>query len=79
LVTTKIYKTDNKNDADKITASEDYKTYDVTLPDDYTLLLGDTSSIVPNGVNECWEKDEQGNYIPHTSDTIESTIETIDR
>jgi hypothetical protein len=55
--------------------------YTVTIPDDYLLLLGDTAGIAPaDGViNECWEKDSNGNYIVHYSDTIEGTIETVDR
>lgn len=57
------------------------KLYTVILPDDYVLLLGDIAYIVPaDGVeNNCWEKDDNGNYIPRDSDTIEGTIETIDR
>ena len=51
------------------------------MPEDYVILLGDTAGIAPaDGIeNECWEKDEEGNYISHYSDTIEGTIETIDR
>lgn len=57
------------------------KEYQVELPEDYVILLGDTAGIAPaDGIeNECWEKDEEGNYISHYSDTIEGTIETIDR
>lgn len=57
------------------------KLYTVTLPDNYLLLLGDTAGIAPaDGVdNECWEKNEEGNYLVHYTDTIEGTIETIDR
>lgn len=55
-------------------------TYTVTLPADYTILLGDTASILPTNGNEmCWPVDENGNYIEKSSDTIEATIETIDR
>ena len=51
------------------------------LPDDYVLLLGDTAYIAPSDgvINNCWEKDEEQNYIPHFSDTLEVTIDTIDR
>jgi hypothetical protein len=51
------------------------------LPDDYVILLGDTAGIVPaDGViNNCWEKDALGNYKIKYSDTIEGTIETVDR
>ena len=57
------------------------KEYQVELPEDYVILLGDTAGIAPaDGIeNECWEKDEERNYISHYSDTIEGTIETIDR
>lgn len=55
--------------------------YTVTLPENYVLLLGDTAGIQPaDGVEIlCWEKDEEGNYIVHYTDTIEGTIETVDR
>ena len=54
--------------------------YRVTLPEDYVLMLGDTASILPTYDNEqCWQKDEYGEYIPKSSDTIEATIENIDR
>lgn len=57
------------------------ETYTVTLPDDYVILLGDTAGIVPaDGItNDCWEKDLEGNYKVKYSDTIEGTIETVDR
>lgn len=55
--------------------------YTVTLPENYVLLLGDTAGIQPaDGVDiPCWEKDKEGNYIVHYTDTIEGTIETVDR
>lgn len=55
--------------------------YTVILPDNYLILLGDTAGITPaDGVdNPCWSTDENGNYVIHYSDTIEGTIETIDR
>lgn len=57
------------------------ETYTVTLPDDYVILLGDTAGIAPaDGItNDCWEKDSEGNYKVKYSDTIEGTIETVDR
>lgn len=53
----------------------------ITFPDDYILLLGDTAGIVPmDGIeNKCWDKDADGNYIVKKSDTLECTIENIDR
>lgn len=53
-------------------------TYTVEVPEDYALLLGDTAGIQPIGDNPCWPKDANG-YIIKRSDTLESTIETIDR
>ena len=55
--------------------------YSVELPDDYVLLLGDTAGIQPSDEypNECWEKDDLGAYIVKYTDTLESTIETLDR
>lgn len=57
------------------------KEYTVTLPEDYLIHLGDTVGIAPadNIVNECWETDLDGNYIVKTTDTLEATIENIDR
>lgn len=53
----------------------------VTLPEDYTLLLGDTAGIAPSEdyVDPCWPMNEDGDYIVKYGDTIEATIETIDR
>lgn len=53
--------------------------YSVELPDDYVLLLGDTAGIQPSNLNECWETNERGEYIIKYTDTLESTIETLDR
>lgn len=74
LVTKHTYK---DTDISKINQVE----YTVTLPDDYVILLGDTAGISPaDGViNNCWEKDALGNYKIKYSDTIEGTIETVDR
>ena len=74
LVTKHTYK---DTDISKINQVE----YTVTLPDDYVILLGDTAGISPaDGViNNCWEKDALGNYRIKYSDTIDGTIETVDR
>lgn len=74
LVTKHTYK---DTDITKVNQEE----YTVTLPDDYVILLGDTAGISPaDGViNNCWEKDALGNYKIKYSDTIEGTIETVDR
>jgi hypothetical protein len=73
LVTEKLY-TD-----DIVTASKSQ--YNVTLPDNYVVLLGDTAGIAPadGAINDCWETDEDGEYVVKTADTIEATIETVDR
>lgn len=67
----------DKNEITKI--SNDL--YTVNLPENYLIMLGDTAGISPaDGMdNQCWEKDENGVYIIHYSDTIEGTIETLDR
>ena len=72
-----VTKTFTNTEVVKVSSSK----YTVTLPQDYVLLLGDTAGIQPaDGViNDCWDKDEDGNYITHYSDTIEGTIETVDR
>lgn len=74
LVTKRTYK---DIDISKVNQEE----YTVTLPDDYVILLGDTAGIAPaDGItNDCWEKDSEGNYKVKYSDTIEGTIETVDR
>ena len=74
LVTKHTYENE---DISKVNQEE----YKVTLPDDYVILLGDTAGISPaDGViNNCWEKDALGNYKVKYSDTIEGTIETVDR
>lgn len=55
--------------------------YTVELPEDYIILLGDTAGIAPaDGLTlPCWQKDENGKYIVKSTDTIEGTIDTIDR
>lgn len=57
----------------------DRNSYSVELPEDYVLLLGDTAGIQPSNLNECWETNERGEYIIKYTDTLESTIETLDR
>lgn len=57
----------------------DRNSYSVELPEDYVLLLGDTTGIQPSNLNECWETNERGEYIIKYTDTLESTIETLDR
>lgn len=57
----------------------DRNSYSVELPEDYVLLLGDTAGIQPSNLNECWEVNERGEYITKYTDTLESTIETLDR
>lgn len=76
LVKTKSY---NDTDTNSDITNND-NTYSVTLPTDYVLMLGDTAGILPTEGNEqCWETDENGDYIVKYSDTIEATIENIDR
>lgn len=72
LVNTKYYTTE----INKVSDNE----FTVTIPEDYIVLLGDTVGISPkDGLDmPCWEKDDNGYIIKH-GDTIEATIETIDR
>ena len=54
--------------------------YKVELPKDYVLMLGDTAGITPlDEYAQCWELNEDGDYVIKYNDTIEATIETIDR
>ena len=53
--------------------------YTVELPNDFVLQLGDTVGIVPNGISTTWEKDNNEEYIVKYGETLESSIETIDR
>lgn len=54
--------------------------FKVELPEDYILLLGDTAGITPlDEYSQCWELDEDGNYVIKSNDTIETTVETLDR
>ena len=70
LVKTKIY---NSSEIVELNS-----TYSVELPNDYTLLLGDTAGIQPVDDNQCWPK-LNGEYVIMRADTLESSIETIDR
>lgn len=72
LVKTKKY-------TDTITNTDNQ--YEVELPNDYVMLLGDTAGIQPiDDYNDpCWGYSEDGDYIIKRNDTIEATIETIDR
>lgn len=65
---------------DKIYAASNNKFY-IRLPKDYVFLLGDTSSIIPidNDDLKCAKRDNDGNIIPWRDDTIEATIETVDK
>lgn len=52
----------------------------VDFPEDYLITLGETAKILPTRADmPCWPKDAQGNYIPHSTDVIEATVENIDR
>lgn len=54
--------------------------FKVELPEDYILLLGDTAGITPlDEYSQCWELDEDGNYVIKSNDTIETTVETLDK
>lgn len=54
--------------------------YTIELPEDYILMLGDVAGILPTEGNEqCWEIDEEDDYVVKRVDTIEATIENIDR
>lgn len=54
--------------------------YTIELPEDYVLMLGDVAGILPTEGNEqCWEIDKEGNCVVKRADTIEATIENIDR
>lgn len=61
--------------------SLDKSKYTVELPNDYVILLGDTAGISPieGEINECWPLDEKDQYIVKYNDTLEASIETIDR
>lgn len=73
LIVTETY------DSDAITTTGNGK-YIIDLPYDYVLLLGDTAGIIPTETNICWEKDKTTDqYVIKKADTIEATIETIDK
>lgn len=69
----------NKKYTESLINKGDRNSYSVELPEDYVLLLGDTAGIQPSNLNECWETNERGEYIIKYTDTLESTIETLDR
>lgn len=69
----------NKKYTESSINKSDRNSYSVELPEDYVLLLGDTAGIQPSNLNECWETNERGEYITKYTDTLESTIETLDR
>lgn len=69
----------NKKYTEGLINKSDRNSYSVELPEDYVLLLGDTAGIQPSNLNECWETNERGEYITKYTDTLESTIETLDR
>ena len=59
---------------------ESSELYKVQLPSDYVFHLGDNAGIQPNdGYDECWPLDEMGQPIIKYDDTLEATVETIDR
>lgn len=63
-----------------VPTKESSELYKVQLPSDYIFHLGDRAGIQPNNdYNECWPLDEIGQYIVKYDDTLEATIETIDR
>lgn len=71
-----LIKTKNYTGGD-ITEYKD--SYNITLPDGFVLMLGDTVGIIPNGINNTWEKDINDQPIVKYGETLESSIETIDR
>lgn len=61
--------------------AESSELYVVQLPIEYMTYLGDTVGIQPidDYGDPCWKRDEDGEYVIKRNDTIEATIETIDR
>lgn len=55
--------------------------YSVILPEDYVIFLGDKVGIspLPGETNDCWEVDEYDQYVVKYGDTIEASVETLDR
>lgn len=55
--------------------------FQVRLPNDYIFLLSDTVGIIPTCKQcvLCAEKDENGELVVQYNDTLEATLETIDR
>lgn len=59
---------------------ESVEVYNVELPSDYILHLGDRAGIQPEeNYDECWPLDETDQYIIKYTDTLEASVETIDR
>lgn len=80
VVTPKFYFNLEEIPNDKVHASSCNIFY-VILPKHYMFLLGDNAGIVPTREEDikCAPKDEFGNIIPQTSDTLESSIETVNQ
>lgn len=71
-----LVKVEKFTEINKISNSE----YSVNIPEDYLILLGDRVGIQPSDGTtlDCWSKVD-GNYVIKYGDTIEATIENIDR
>lgn len=71
-----LVKVEKFTEINKISNSE----YSVNIPEDYLILLGDRVGIQPSdGITiDCWSKIDD-NYVIKYGDTIEATIENIDR
>lgn len=67
---------DKSYDFESELGPKDY-VYNVQLPDDYMVTLGETAKIT--SYTDCWKKDSDGNPIPKTVDVLEATIENFDR
>ena len=72
LIKTIKYTTDIKNNGN---------IYSVTLPQDYAIMLGDTVGIGPSNdqTAHCWKTNSNGEYVIKYNDTIEVTVETLDK
>ena len=60
---------------------ESSELFTVQLPSDYVFHLGDTAGIQPADhiSNDCWPLTDRFEYVTKYTDTLESSIETIDR
>lgn len=65
----------------RVPTQESSELYTAQLPSDYVFHLGDRAGIQPadDYFDECWPTDEWGRYIVKYGDTLESSIETLDR